>query len=70
MSDSGYIGMSGYIGLSLEIRAKAVQARIDGMKAANIQDSNGAAYTPDHFFSAGTELEAIADQLLALVPPL
>lgn len=46
--------------LALQARMSALQARLEALKWANIQDSNGTAYTPDHFFVVETELLEVA----------
>lgn len=46
--------------LALHARMLSLQARLEALKWANVQDSHGMAYTPDHFFAVESELSEVA----------
>lgn len=51
---------------ALQARMLVLQARLEALKWANVQDSNGYAYTPDHFFAVESELQEVAAAFAAI----
>ena len=59
----------GYIALSLEIRAKAIEARIHAMLVANKErerHGEAPAYPDEHFFTAEKDLNVIVEEIRVL----
>jgi hypothetical protein len=46
--------------LALQAHMLALQARLEALKWANVQDSNGCAYSSSHFFAVETELMCVS----------